>query len=120
MNTLRFLLTASLLLVVLVLAGCTTPPDSKPVLIDEPVDAFNAVGRPYTPSDGSHQGSLSTDVEWLQDAHRLYENARVRQNNRSAVTADRSQERCLQQSDSRRVPIEGGAIGAVYCEPAPE
>lgn len=120
MKPMRFLLPAMVLLGALVLTGCTPPPNAKPVTIDKPVDAFNAVGQPYTPNDGRHGSSLSSDVERLQDAHRLYQNARVWQTDRDEETIDRSQQHCLQQSDSRRVPIKGGGAGAVYCEPAVE
>lgn len=121
MKPMRFLLPAMVLMGALVLTGCTPPPNAEPVVIEQPVDAFNAVGQPYTPSDGHYGSSLSTDVERLQDAHLLYENARVRpQHDGREETIDRSQQRCLQQSDSRRVPIKGGGAGAVYCEPAVE
>lgn len=119
MKVIRFFLPVAALLGALALAGCVTPQNPKPVTIDEPVDAFNAVGRPYTPNDKHYGSSLSTDVERLQDAHRLYENARTRQHEQRADTVDRSQQDCLQQGDSRRVPIKGGGAGAVYCEPAP-
>src|SRR5699024_11034245 len=119
MKVIRFFLSTTALLGVLVLVGCVTPQDSKPVVINKPVDALNAVERPHTPSGSRHGGSLSSDVERLQDAHRLYQNERARRHEKREESVDRSQQHCLQQGDSRRVPIEGGGAGAVYCEPAP-
>lgn len=105
-----------LLLVTLLLAACATPPDQEPIVIDEPVDAFNAVGQPYTPHDGLNRGSLSTDVERLQNARRLYE---LSQEQRGQAVEYR-QQRCLEQSGSRRVPVQGAAGGFVFCEPGVE
>lgn len=115
MNMMRFIGAAALApLLALMLVGCTTPPKSQPVVIDEPVDAFNAVGNPRTPHNGHSGGSLSGDVQRLQDARALYERSQDRQQN----AVERSQQHCLEQSDSRRVPIQGASSDAVFCEPA--
>lgn len=114
MATMRLKAALALAGAMLLLAACTVTPDPDPVVIEKPVDAFNAVGRPYTPHDGLRHGSLSTDVQRLQDARRLYELSRERR----ARTLERRQRQCRRQSDSRRVPIEGAPGEFVYCQPA--
>lgn len=105
-----------LTLAALMLTACTTPPDREPIIINEPVDAFNAVGQPYTPHDGRYSGNLSTDVERLQNARRLYELAQEQR----GQSVEYRQQRCLEQSGSRRVPVQGAAGGFVFCEPGVE
>lgn len=96
------------------MAACTVTPEPKPIEIEEPVDAFNAVGRPHTPNNGRYRGGLSSDVQRLQDARRLYQLSQERQ--REAV--ERRQRLCRQHSDSRLVPVRGTPGKFVYCEPA--
>lgn len=98
----------------LVLAGCTAPPKSKPVVIQDPDDAFNATEQPYVPHDGRHYGTLSTDIQHLQNARRLYERSQERQGN----ATQRRQKHCRQQGGSRRVVVQGTPGKVVYCEPA--
>lgn len=116
MDRMRFSVIVLPALLAVAVAGCTAPPNPQPVAIDEPVDALNAVEPPHTSADSRFGGSLSTDVERLQDARRLYE--LTREQRRDDV--ERSQQRCLQHDDSRRVPITGAGAGAVFCEPAVE
>src|SRR5699024_3262539 len=108
--------TIVLMLLTLMLAACATPPDPEPIVIDEPVDAFDAVGQPYTPHDGHSRGGLSTDDERLQNARRMYE---LSQEQRGQAVEHR-QHRCLEQSGSRRVPVQGAGGGFVSGEPAVE
>lgn len=99
----------------LLLAGCATPPQTGLMAIDEPVDAFNAVGRPYTPLDGGYGGSLAGDVQRLQKARRLYHLSQERRRN----VAERQRRACLEKAGSRRVVIHGITGDFVYCEPTP-
>lgn len=99
----------------LALCACTGAPEPEPPApVNKPIDAFEAVGEPYTPNDGRREGSLSTDVERLQNARRLYELEQERQANE----VQRNQRLCREQPDSRKVRIEDGTGKAVYCEPA--
>src|SRR5699024_5672457 len=76
MNIIRFATITALSGAVLAIAGCATPQHKEPVTIERPADAFNAVGSPYKSSGNNNAGSLSQDVERLQDARRLYEQSR--------------------------------------------
>src|SRR5690625_2378164 len=78
------------LLAALMLAACATPPDREPIVIDEPVDAFNAVGQPSTPRNDSYRGGLSTDVERLKNARRLYQLSREQRQQ----SVEHRQQRC--------------------------
>lgn len=101
-------------LLLLMLAACTSTPQPQPVVINEPVDAFNAVGQPYTPADGRYGTSLSGEVQRLQNARRLYQLSQEQQ----LQAIEHSQHVCRQQGNSRRVPIQ--APGEFYfCEPQP-
>ena len=106
----------ALVLTTLMLTACATPPDPEPIVIDAPVDAFNAVDQPYTRHDGRSRGGLSTDVERLQNARRLYELSLEQR----GQAVEHRQQRCLEQSGSRRVPVQGAAGGFVFCEPGVE
>lgn len=117
MNIIRSSAVAALAAALLAIAGCATPQPSQPVNIDSPADAFNAVGSPYSSHAGTQSGSLSSDVNRLQGAKRLYEQSRNTRH-RSQRTNHYSQQQCLQQSDSHKVPIKGAGAGAVFCQPA--
>lgn len=119
MNIIRLAIVAALTGAVLAIAGCATPQHSEPVVIERPADAFNAVGNPYKSNSNNASGSLSNDVNRLQDARRLYEQSRNTRR-RSHRTNHYSQQHCLQQSDSHKVQIEGLGADAVFCQPAAE
>jgi len=103
----------------LLIAGCASePPPSQPGPLDEPVDAFEAVGQPQRPANDSVQGrdELSSDIERLQDARKTY---RQEQERLSAET-QRRQVECRAAPDSREVPIQDGSgdPDATYCRRA--
>jgi|SRR5699024_4694063 len=109
---------STVLAALLLLAGCTTVPEPGPVVINEPVDALNAVAQPYRPylrHQGRSTGDLSTDVERLKSAHRLYELSQERK----LREVEHRQQLCREQEDSRMVKVEGSLEPLVYCEPAP-
>lgn len=105
-------------LLCLLVAACASQPQPKPPTpVDEPVDAFEAVGEPHTAGGpAADQRNLSNDIERLQNAREVYKQAQER---KSAETRRRQAE-CRESPDSRKVPIEDGSgdANAVYCEPA--
>lgn len=113
MTMIRYSVAAVMLGMLSVFTGCTISPDPDPVVIEEPIDAFNAVGRPYVPRDNSYGSTLSSEIQRLQNARRLYELSRERQLN----AVQHRQRQCRQQSDSRRVPVQGTPGDFVYCQP---
>ncbi|MES1941027.1 hypothetical protein T5B8_12338 [Salinisphaera sp. T5B8] len=101
------------------LSGCASDPEPPPPNpLDEPVDAFEAVGEPQRPGGASNRedDTLSTDIERLQNARKTYELERERRR----VEASRRQAECRARADSREVPIQDGSgdPNATYCEPA--
>lgn len=114
MNTIRYGAVAVMLGCGFVLTGCTISPDPDYTVIEQPVDAYSAVGQTYAPNDRRYHGTLSTEIQRLQRARRLYELSQQRQLN----AVQRRQRRCRQQNDSRLVPIEGTPGEFVYCEPS--
>lgn len=99
---------------VLTLAACTTPPPAQPLDIEQPVDAFNAVGPPHLSNTGPAPGGLSSDVRRLQNARRLYELSQQQQ----LQAVEHRQHVCREQANSRRVPVQ--APGKFYyCETQP-
>lgn len=119
MNRIRFATVTALSGVLLAVAGCATPEHTEPVVIERPADALNAAGRPYKSENNNSTGSLSGDVNRLQNARRLYEQSRNTRR-RSHRTNRYSQQKCLQQSDSHKVQIKGLGPDAVFCQPAAE
>lgn len=99
--------------------GCASNPEPAPRgPLDEPIDAFEAVGAPQGPGDASRRQdeTLSTDIERLQNARQTY---RLEQERLSAE-ARRRQAECRAQDGSRQVPIQDGSgdPDATYCRPA--
>lgn len=100
------------------LAGCANDPEPRPSVLNEPVDAFEAVGAPQRPGGSAQRDrdNLSTDIERLQNARSTYEHEQQR------LTAEmkRRQAECRKQADSRQVEIQDGSgdPNATYCQPA--
>lgn len=102
-----------------VLAGCSTaPPPSQPGPMNEPIDAFEAVGAPDRDfgAPQSDRDLLSSDIQRLQNARETYEN----EQRRLSAQMQREQAACRQRADSRQVAIQDGTgdPDATYCEPA--
>lgn len=100
-------------------AGCASDPKPAPQgPLDEPVDAFEAVGEPQRPRSATprEDTTLSTDIERLQNARKTYEQARERRRAESV----RRQAECRRRPGSREVPIEDGSgdPDATYCQSA--
>lgn len=103
----------------LLLTACAGAPEPEPrPPLDEPIDAFEAVGEPRMPPGNRPREGLSSDVERLQNARRLYE----QEQERRAAEVQRRQRDCRAQPGSTQVEIEDGAGGknATYCQPAGE
>ncbi|ERJ18765.1 hypothetical protein T35B1_04813 [Salinisphaera shabanensis T35B1] len=101
------------------LSACASDPkpaDLSP--LDEPVDAFEAVGEPQRPGGASNRedNTLSTDIERLQNARKTYELERER----LRAETSRRQAECRARDGSREVAIQDGSgdPNATYCEPA--
>lgn len=101
-------------LALLALAACTTPPPTQPLRIEQPVDAFNAVGPSRTPGMTNAPGGLSADVQRLKNARRLYELSQQQQ----LQAVEHRQDVCREQPNSRRVPVKGPGR-FYYCETQP-
>ncbi|MES1924271.1 hypothetical protein [Salinisphaera sp. T31B1] len=102
--------------------GCViSQPEPRSVgPLDEPIDAFEAVGAPDR-SGGAPQSDrdlLSTDIQRLQNARETYEN----EQRRLSAERQREQAECRQRPDSRQVQIQDGTgdPAATYCQPADE
>jgi hypothetical protein len=114
----RWLLCQAVLACVLI-AGCASDPKQpEPSALDEPVDAFEAVGEPRRPAGASNREdtTLSTDIERLQNARRTYEQERAR----LRAETERRQAECRARDGSREVAIQDGSgdPDATYCQPA--
>lgn len=100
------------------LAACAHTPEPAPVgPLDEPVDAFEAVGEPRRVGAGSRdRDTLSTDIERLQQARKTYE----LEQERLSAEMRRRQAECRRREGSSEVPIEDGSGDpeATYCQPA--
>ena len=101
------------------LAGCASAPEPVPPgPLDEPIDAFEAVGDPQRPGGASRRQdeTLSSDIERLQNARKTY---RLEQERLSAE-ARRRQAECRAQDSSRQVAIQDGSgdPDATWCRPA--
>jgi hypothetical protein len=107
----------------LLVAACTTPPPNHkpPPPINNPVDAFEAVGQPQDifglPPQGRYNETLSSDVRRLQNAHQAYQQAQARH----AAEVQRRQANCRAAPHSRQVKIQdsSGDKRATYCQRAP-
>jgi len=110
---------SGLVLSVGLLAGCASEPSSQtPGPMNEPIDAFEAVGAPDRSSGApqSDQDLLSSDIQRLQNARETYEN----EQRRLSAEMQREQAECRQRPDSRQVAIQDGTgdPDATYCQPA--
>ena len=116
--SLRGLLSSAVFVCVL-LAGCVSEPERvEPGPLDEPVDAFEAVGEPRRPDGASNREdtTLSTDIERLQNARKTYE----QEQERLRAETQRRQAECRARDGSREVAIRDGSgdPDATYCQPA--
>jgi len=104
----------------LLLAGCSSAPprSSQPGPMNEPIDAFEAVGAPDRDfgAPQSDRDQLSTDIHRLQNARETYAN----EQRRLSAEMRREQAECRKRPDSRQVAIQDGTgdPNATYCEPA--
>lgn len=105
----------------LLAAACVSQsrPEKSPAPINNPVDAFEAVGQPQDTTGAPQSGSdtLSSDIRRLKNAHSAYQRAQERQ----AAEVRHSQAKCRARPDSRTVPIQDGSgdPNAAYCQPPP-
>ena len=103
----------------LLMTACASDPKpAQPSVLDEPVDAFDAVAEPRRPGGHNNRdaNTLSTDIERLQNARQAY---RLEQERLRAETSRRQAE-CRAREGSREVPIQDGSgdASATYCQPA--
>lgn len=103
----------------LALSACVSDPKPvDPSPLDEPIDAFEAVGEPRRPGGASNRedDTLSTDIERLQNARKTYRLERER----LRAETSRRQAECREREGSRQVAIKDGSgdPNATYCEPA--
>ena len=117
--SLRAMLSSALFVCVLAFAGCASEPERAELgPLDEPVDAFEAVGEPSRPGGATNREhtTLSTDIERLQNARKTYE----QEQQRLRAETQRRQAECRARDGSREVVIKDGSgdPDATYCQPA--
>ena len=117
--SLRAMLSSAVFVCVLAFAGCASEPERAELgPLDEPVDAFEAVGEPSRPGGATNREdtTLSTDIERLQNARKTYE----QEQQRLRAETQRRQAECRARDGSREVVIKDGSgdPDATYCQPA--
>ncbi|MAA74165.1 MAG: hypothetical protein CMN28_05615 [Salinisphaeraceae bacterium] len=99
-------------------AGCQvfSPQESDPrAPASDPAEAFEQAGEPQPVQPGpgpADPDGLSSDIERLQDARRVYEHDKSQQSRE----LERQQARCRDNPDSESVELGDAAGGGAYCQ----